>query len=71
MQLSRSSRLRPIAAASAPSAMVGLAVAVVAGLLAGALTAYGHGWLSDATTSLAKAATHLPEEQTDRDDEAH
>jgi F-type H+-transporting ATPase subunit alpha len=29
------------------------------------------GAASDATTSLAKAATHLPEEQTDRDDEAH
>ena len=29
-------------------------------------------FVSKATnTSLAKAATHLPEEQTDRDDEAH
>lgn len=36
--------------------MVGWAVAVVAGLLAGALTAYGQGWLSDATTSLANSA---------------
>jgi len=51
-----SSRIRAVVRATAPSAWVGAAVGVSAGLIIGALTAYAQGWLSDATTSLANSA---------------
>lgn len=54
--LPRSARLRALANASAPSTPVGWAVAVAVGLVAGAFSAYGQGWLSDSTSSLANSA---------------
>ena len=43
-------------ASESPRLAVGLTVAVVVGLAVGALTAYGQGWLSDSTSSLANSA---------------
>lgn len=45
-----------VVVAAHPTPVVGLAVAVVVGVGVGALTAYGQGWLSDATTSLVNSA---------------
>jgi hypothetical protein len=39
-----------------PSAVVGMSVAIVAGLAVGAVTAYGQGWLSSSAASLSNSA---------------
>lgn len=54
--LPRSARVRAVVNATAPSTPIGWAVAVGAGLVVGAFTAYGQGWLSDSTSSLANSA---------------
>jgi Family of unknown function (DUF6518) len=46
----------PPASDGAPSPVAGLSVAIAVGLAVGILTAYGQGWLTDATTSLANSA---------------
>jgi hypothetical protein len=56
MSIDHASDPRSAAAARGPSPVVGLTVAIATGVLIGGLTAYGQGWLSDATTSLANSA---------------
>lgn len=54
--LPRSTHVRAVVNATARSTATGWAVAVGVGLVAGVVTAYGQGWLSDATSSLANSA---------------
>lgn len=56
MQTTQHEGGRSSATVAGPSSVQGLAAAVVVGLAVGALTAYGQGWLSDATSSFSNSA---------------
>ena len=56
MSTTRVSNPRSLSSTGGLSPIVGLSAAIAAGVLVGALTAYGQGWLGDSTTSLANSA---------------